>query len=134
MRNLLSVVPVETTPQRSCDRHDGNRSEEPLQTLHGLFSSGCLLLLFVIPFDVAALMREVDSNRPFGANFIEKCCQNHTDRSDLGNFFILFNHICPDLAYVGLGAGDGIAGLHTSGIGGGHVNRRNWAMDTPWHE
>jgi hypothetical protein len=99
MRNLLSMVPVETTPQRGCDRHDGNRSEEPLQTLHGLFSSGCLLLLFVIPSDVAGLMREVDSNRTFGANFIEKCCQNHTGGPDLGNFLILFNEICLDLAH-----------------------------------
>ena len=27
MRNLLGMVPVETTPQRSCDGHNGNRSE-----------------------------------------------------------------------------------------------------------
>jgi hypothetical protein len=38
MRNLLGMVPVETTPQRGCDGHDGNRSQNTLQTLHGLLS------------------------------------------------------------------------------------------------
>jgi len=30
VRNLLGVVPVETTPQRSRDGHNGDRSEETL--------------------------------------------------------------------------------------------------------
>jgi hypothetical protein len=36
MRNLLSMVPVKTTPQRGCDGHDGNRSEKSFHSLHGL--------------------------------------------------------------------------------------------------
>ena len=102
MRNLLSVVPVETTPECSCDCHDGNRSEEPLQTLHGLFLlwSGCLLLLFVILVDVPGLMREVDSNQHFGANFLDRCCQNHTDEPVLGDFIKFFNEIRSNRPYL----------------------------------
>ena len=92
MRNLFGMVPVEATPQRNRDGQNGGRSEEPFQTLHGLFSSGCLLLLlFVIPIDVTVLMREVDSNRTFRAKFLGKCCQNHTGGPVLGRIFIVFN-------------------------------------------
>ena len=47
MRNLRSMVPVKTTPQSSCDGHNGNRSEKSFQTLHGL----SLIFIVICPTD-----------------------------------------------------------------------------------
>jgi hypothetical protein len=80
MRNLRSMVPVKTTPQSSCDGHNGNRSEKSFQTLHGL----SLIFIVSAPHITRASnlvhgISIVDLNQQSEANYLAWCCINRTE-------------------------------------------------------
>jgi len=81
MRNLLSVVPVETTPQRGCDGHYGNRSEKSFHSLHGLSLIFCRDLPHTS--HVNQIWRTappfVDVKRQLESNYLAQCGINHTN-------------------------------------------------------